>query len=53
LRSTILSGDRLSKNAQAKKNKKARNQFFKQTFGIDSGKITPFTEKDRSEDRDL
>jgi hypothetical protein len=32
--------------------KKQRKAFFKQTFGIDKGKLTPFTEEDRLEDRD-
>jgi DNA-binding MurR/RpiR family transcriptional regulator len=32
--------------------KKQRKIFFEQTFGIDKGKVTPFTEEDRLEDRD-
>lgn len=32
--------------------KKQRKAFFEQTFGIDKGKLTPFTEEDRLEDRD-
>lgn len=32
--------------------KRQRKIFFEQTFGIDEGKVTPFTEEDRLEDRD-
>jgi hypothetical protein len=32
--------------------KKQRKTFLEQTFGIDKGKVTPFTEEDRLEDRD-
>jgi hypothetical protein len=32
--------------------KKQRKAFFKQALGIDKGKLTPFTEEDRLEDRD-
>jgi hypothetical protein len=31
--------------------KKQRKAFFKQTCGIDKGKLTPFTEEDRLENR--
>jgi hypothetical protein len=32
--------------------KQRRKAFLDQTFGIDKGKVTPFTEEDRLEDRD-
>jgi hypothetical protein len=35
------------------KKRKARKKFLNATYGVTRGKITPFTENDRCEDRPL